>query len=137
MESAIRLEHRNGWYAKEMGLIHLVLGDAQSALWELERSARLRPGFAEAERWAATINEKLGNSDRAVYWYELALESEPYGPFGLWQAAVFYSSTGESRRMYERMVTYEALQLDVLDPVIADVYEALGDDENAERVRGD
>jgi hypothetical protein len=39
--------------------------------------------------------------------------------------------------MYERMVTYEALQLDVLDPVIADVYEALGDDENAERVRGD
>ncbi len=137
MESAIRLEYRNGWYAKEMGIIHLGLGDAQSALWELERSARLRPGFAEAERWAATINEKLGNSDRAVYWYELALASEPYGPFGLRQAAVFYLSTGESHRMYERMVTYEALQLDVLDPVIVDVYEALGDDENAERVRGD
>jgi len=66
----------------------------------------------------------------------LALASEPYGPFGLREAARFYATIGESERMNDRLVGYEQLGSDVLTPVIADIYEELGDLENAERVRG-
>jgi hypothetical protein len=38
--------------------------------------------------------------------------------------------------MYERLAAYEALELEILIPVIAHAYEELGDPENAERVRG-
>ena len=136
MQRAIKLESRNGQYADTLGRIYVQAGDLRSALGEFERSARLRPGFAEAERLAARINRDNGDIGRAVYWYEVALDSEPYGPFGLKQAAGFYATVGESDRMYERLASYEALNLEILTSVIADVYEALGDEENAERVRG-
>ena len=97
----------------------------------------MRPGFAEGERMAARINRDSGNDERAIYWYELALASEPYGSYGLNESARFYATVGESDRMYERLAAYEALELEILIPVIANAYEALGDEGNAERLRGD
>ena len=137
IQRAIRLDSRNGRYAETLGRIYVRVGDLQSALGELERSARLRPGFASAERLAARINIDNGDIGRAVYWYELALASEPYGSFGLNESARFYVTVGESDRMYERLAAYEALELEILIPVIAYAYEALGDEGNAERLRGD
>ena len=137
IQRAIRLDSRNGRYAETLGRIYVRVGDLQSALGELERSARLRPGFASAERLAARINIDNGDIGRAVYWYELALASEPYGSFGLNESARFYVTVGESDRMYERLAAYEALNLEILNPVIANTYEALGDEGNAERLRGD
>jgi hypothetical protein len=136
VQRAIRLDSRNGQYAETLGRIYARVGDLQSALGELERSARLRPGFASAERLAARINIDNGDIGRAVYWYELALASEPYGSYGLNESARFYATVGESDRMYERLAAYEALELEILIPVIAHAYEELGDPENAERVRG-
>ena len=76
-----------------------------------------------------------GDIGRAIFWYERALSSEPYGPYGLNVAARFYVTAGESNRMYERLLGYEALNLQILGPVIAGVYEVLGDEENAMRIR--
>jgi hypothetical protein len=135
MESAINLEPRNGRYAETLGRIYVRAGDLKSALVELERSAQLRPGYADIERLAALINRDNDNTERAIYWYEQAITSEPYGPFGLKQIAEYYASIGESHRLYERLARYEELNLGILNPVIADTYEALGDEENAERVR--
>lgn len=136
MERVIDLEPRNGRYAETLGRIYVRAGDLQSALVELERGAQLRPGYADVERLAALINRDNNNTDRAVYWYEKAIRSEPYGPFGLRQIAEYYASIGEPHRLYERLAAYEELDNEVLNPVIADTYEALGDNENAERVRG-
>jgi hypothetical protein len=136
IQRAIRLDSRNGQYAERLGRIYVRVGDLQSALGELERSARLRPGFASAERLAARINIDHGDIGRAVYWYELALASEPYGPAGLSETARFYTTIGESERMNDRLAEYEQLGSDVLTPVIAGIYEELGDLESAERVRG-
>ena len=135
IQRAIRLDSRNGQYAERLGRIYVRVGDLQSALGELERSARLRPGFASAERLAARINIDNGDIGRAIFWYERALSSEPYGPYGLNVAARFYVTAGESNRMYERLLGYEALNLQILGPVIAGVYEVLGDEENAMRIR--
>lgn len=136
MESAISLEPRNGRYAETLGRIYIRAGDLKSALVELERSAQLRPGYADIERLAALINRDNDNTERAIYWYEQAIRSEPYGPFGLRQTAEFYASIGESHLLYSRMKEYEELDLPILNPVVADVYELLGDQESAERVRG-
>ncbi len=133
---AIELQPRNGQYAEALGRAYASAGSVELSLHELERSAVLRPGFAEGERLAARINRDSGDFERAVHWYELALASEPYGPFGLREAARFYATIGESERMNDRLVGYEQLGSDVLTPVIADIYEELGDLENAERVRG-
>ncbi len=135
VQRAIRLNSRNGRYAETFGRIYVRVGDLQSAVGELERSARLRPGFASAERLAARINIDNGDIGRAIFWYERALSSEPYGPYGLNVAARFYVTAGESNRMYERLLGYEALNLQILGPVIAGVYEVLGDEENAMRIR--
>ena len=137
MQQVVGLEPRNGQYAETLGLIYERSGDLQAALVELERSAQLRPGFASVERLAARANVVNNDVERAIYWYELALESEPYGPSGLTRAAEFYASIGESHRLYERLATYEELNLEILNPVIANTYEALGDEGNAERLRGD
>jgi hypothetical protein len=136
MESAIKLEPRNGRYAETLGRIYIRAGDLKSALVELERSAQLRPGYADIERLAALINRDNDNTERAIYWYEQAITSEPYGPFGLRQTAEFYASIGESYRLHSRMKAYEELDLPILNPVLADVYELLGDQESAEQVRG-
>ena len=135
MQQVVGLEPRNGQYAETLGLIYERSGDLQAALVELERSAQLRPGFASVERLAARANVVNNDVERAIYWYELALESEPYGPFGLTRAAEFYASIGESHRLYERLATYEELNLEILNPVIANTYEVLGDEENADRIR--
>lgn len=135
MQRAIALEPRNGRYYETLGRIYARAGDLQSALVELERSALMRPGFAEAERLAGRVNRDNGNDDMAVVWYERALSSEPYGPYGLKEAAKYYSTIGEADRMYARLAAYEELDNKTLNPVVADVYEALGDEENAERVR--
>jgi hypothetical protein len=37
--------------------------------------------------------------------------------------------------LYERLATYEELNLEILNPVIANTYEVLGDEENADRIR--
>ena len=134
---AIELQPRNGLFAWTLGRAYVQVGNIELALHELERSAVLRPGFAEGERMAARINRDSGNDERAIYWYELALASEPYGSYGLNESARFYATVGESDRMYERLAAYEALELEILIPVIANAYEALGDEGNAERLRGD
>ena len=135
MQQAVGLEPRNGQYAETLGLIYDRSGDLQAALVELERSAQLRPGLASVERLAARANVVNNDVERAIYWYELALASEPYGPFGLTRVAEFYASIGESHRLYERLATYEELNLEILNPVIANTYEVLGDEENADRIR--
>ena len=137
MVRAVALQPRNGRYLQTLSLIYAKAGELESARLHIEQSARLQPGVASVAKLAARINNDLGDSDRAVYWYELALESEPYGPFGLTRAAEFYASIGESHRLYERLATYEELNLEILNPVIANTYEALGDEGNAERLRGD
>jgi tetratricopeptide (TPR) repeat protein len=136
MQSVVSLDSRNGQYRETLGKIFLEARDIPSALYEFEAGAQLRPGYALAERLAARINSDTGDIDRAVYWYEKALDSEPYGPFGLNQAAEFLATIGETDRMNERLAEYEKLNLEILNPVIADTYEALGDHDNAARVRG-
>ena len=121
MVRAVALQPRNGRYLQVLSLIYAKAGELESARLHIEQSARLQPGVASVAKLAARINNDLGDSDRAVYWYELALASEPYGPRLLAEAADYYETVGESELMNIRLADYEALQLDVLDPVIGGI----------------
>jgi tetratricopeptide (TPR) repeat protein len=121
MVRAVALQPRNGRYLQVLSLIYAKAGELESARQHIEQSARLQPGVASVAKLAARINNDLGDSDRAVYWYELALASEPYGPRLLAEAADYYETVGESELMNIRLADYEVLQLDVLDPVIGGI----------------
>jgi tetratricopeptide (TPR) repeat protein len=121
MVRAVALQPRNGRYLQTLGLIYAKAGEFESARLHIEQSARLQPGVAGVAKLAARINNDLGDSDRAVYWYELALASEPYGPRLLAEAADYYETVGESELMNMRLADYEVLQFDVLDPVIGGI----------------
>jgi len=121
MVRAVALQPRNGRYLQTLSLIYAKAGELESARLHIEQSARLQPGVAGVAKLAARINNDLGDSDRAVYWYELALASEPYGAKLLAEAADYYETVGESELMNVRLADYELLQLDVLDPVIGGI----------------
>ena len=73
--------------------------------------------------------------DAAEYWYERALESDPYGVTAITESARFYARTDRPARAASLMEEFEALRSTnvALWKAAEETYLILGDEIRAER----
>ena len=153
---AIELQPRYGYYAEAMAFLYQQGGFYEVAYSEMDRSARLQPGIPYIALKAARAAVEAGSQDAhnpqfgldaaileiekdyldaAEYWYERALESDPYGVTAITESARFYARTDRPARAASLMEEFESLRsTDIaLWKAAEETYLILGDEIRAER----
>ena len=98
---AIELQPRYGYYSESMAFVHELGGDLEAAFAQMDTGARLQPGVPYIALKAARAALTVGRLDAAEYWYERALDSDPYGGSVLEKGRRFYDEIGNAERADE------------------------------------
>ena len=84
-----------------MAFVRGLGGDLEAAFAQMDTGARLQPGVPYIALKAARAALTVGRLDAAEYWYERALDSDPYGGTVLFEAKQFYGEIGNAERVDE------------------------------------